>query len=251
MSDLPEPSWLIFFEDQDMRPEFFTDESAAKARMAVLSQSWSCHLFVAIDRSTRERDELKAMLAAVRSLRENRDELKAKIAELEATIEPVKSWYDGGGKSPNVVTMLRFAIADLQTDRAENLALRAKVAELEKVYQTVKDWGHRLEQRLETIIARCDDYADGTPDATPLEKFANELIGLSNDISLGNVLTLKAELAASQKLAEMYAQRHEGVCKERDELEKALRRVLEWCEQDSPDFEIDADAIRAAIERKE
>lgn len=29
--------------------------------------------------------------------------------------------------------------------------------------------------------------------------------------------------------------------------EKLLRRVLEWCEQDSPNFEIDADAIRAAL----
>ena len=29
--------------------------------------------------------------------------------------------------------------------------------------------------------------------------------------------------------------------------EHLLRRVLEWCEQDSPNFEIDADAIRAAL----
>lgn len=29
--------------------------------------------------------------------------------------------------------------------------------------------------------------------------------------------------------------------------EHLLRRVLEWCEQESPNFEIDADAIRAAL----
>jgi hypothetical protein len=29
--------------------------------------------------------------------------------------------------------------------------------------------------------------------------------------------------------------------------EHLLRRVLEWCAQDSPNFEIDADAIRAAL----
>jgi hypothetical protein len=29
--------------------------------------------------------------------------------------------------------------------------------------------------------------------------------------------------------------------------EHLLRRVLEWCEQDNPNFEIDADAIRAAL----
>ena len=29
--------------------------------------------------------------------------------------------------------------------------------------------------------------------------------------------------------------------------EKLLLRVLEWCEQESPEFEIDADAIRTAL----
>lgn len=32
--------------------------------------------------------------------------------------------------------------------------------------------------------------------------------------------------------------------------ESLLRRVLEWCEQDSPNFEIDADAVRSALNTK-
>lgn len=55
------------------------------------------------------------------------------------------------------------------------------------VYQTTKDWTHRVQNQMTTILERCDDSADGAPDASPLGKFANELIGLSNEIMLGEV----------------------------------------------------------------
>jgi len=76
---------------------------------------------------------------------------------------------------------------------ARRLSIHAD--ELEVSYQTVKDWAHRLESKLETIIDICDQHADGTVDATPLEKFANEIIGLSNDIDLSRVRTLQGEIA--------------------------------------------------------
>ncbi len=39
-------TWMIFFEDADMRPELFTDESAARFRLEQCRLNWSCHLFV-------------------------------------------------------------------------------------------------------------------------------------------------------------------------------------------------------------
>lgn len=38
--------WLIWFEDQDRKPEIFDDEQAAKERFMRLSVSWNCHLFM-------------------------------------------------------------------------------------------------------------------------------------------------------------------------------------------------------------
>lgn len=45
-------AWLIYFEDREVPPEIYTGEDAeanARARYAVLLQSWSCHLFRAAD----------------------------------------------------------------------------------------------------------------------------------------------------------------------------------------------------------
>lgn len=65
--------------------------------------------------------------------------------------------------------------------------LRGENETVTKAYQTVKDWAHRVQNQMTSILERCDDSADGAPDASPLGKFANELIGLSNDIMLSDV----------------------------------------------------------------
>lgn len=47
-----ETAWLIFFEDQGMRPECYSGtgaEEAARRRFHVLSMSWSCHLFKRVE----------------------------------------------------------------------------------------------------------------------------------------------------------------------------------------------------------
>jgi len=54
----------------------------------------------------------------------------AEVERLEATIEPVRSWYDGDGRYADVGGMLTWAIQDLQTDRKELLRLKAKVERL-------------------------------------------------------------------------------------------------------------------------
>jgi hypothetical protein len=38
--------WLIYFEDQDQKPEIFTSEKAAKERFLSLLPNWNCHLFM-------------------------------------------------------------------------------------------------------------------------------------------------------------------------------------------------------------
>ncbi len=37
--------WLIYYEDQGVKPELFTDESAAREHFALRLESWNCHLF--------------------------------------------------------------------------------------------------------------------------------------------------------------------------------------------------------------
>lgn len=61
-------------------------------------------------------------------------------------------------------------------------------------YQIVKDSLHEHSTRLETLLAACDDHADGSVDATPLGKFCNDMVGLSNGIMLHEVSTLRAEV---------------------------------------------------------
>lgn len=61
--------------------------------------------------------------------------LTAQAAELEALrgeVEPVRHWYESDEHSPRSdVEVLKDIVADLQSDRAENLKLRARVAALE------------------------------------------------------------------------------------------------------------------------
>jgi hypothetical protein len=49
-----------------------------------------------------------------------------RVKTLEATIEPVRDWYEGNGDR-DVVDMLKDAIADLQDDRSMNIKLRHRV----------------------------------------------------------------------------------------------------------------------------
>lgn len=62
--------------------------------------------------------------------------IAAQAAELEALrgeVEPVRHWYESDEHSPRSdVEVLKDIVADLQSDRAENLKLRARVAALEE-----------------------------------------------------------------------------------------------------------------------
>lgn len=62
-----------------------------------------------------------------------------------------------------------------------------------KAYEATKAWSHLLNDKLVTLLDRCNDYADGAPDSTPLAKFCNEMIGLCNAIDLKEVQTLRKE----------------------------------------------------------
>jgi hypothetical protein len=57
---------------------------------------------------------------------------------------------------------------------------------------------------LNTLLDRCSDYADGTQDATDLAKFCNEMIGLSNSIALGDIMTLRLQRDALKAEVEQF-----------------------------------------------
>lgn len=78
-------------------------------------------------------------------------------------------------------------------------ALESELAETDKAYSTVKHWAHLVQSQIETLLDRCSDHADGSPDATPLAKFCNEMIGISNSIMLKEVQTLRAERDSLRK----------------------------------------------------
>lgn len=80
------------------------------------------------------------------------------------------------------------------------LAINSAIAKLreekdnaDKAYETTKAWSHLLNDKLVTLLLKCDDCADGAPDATPLAKFCNEMIGLCNAIDIKEVQTLRQE----------------------------------------------------------
>ena len=64
-------------------------------------------------------------------------EADAEVKKLKATIEPVRSWYDGDGRLTDVAEMLTAAIADLQQDRAAVLTLGPRVAKLETALRNI------------------------------------------------------------------------------------------------------------------
>ena len=49
--------WLIYFDDQDRRPEIFTDEGAALKRYEDISISWNAHLFVLVNSNSRDAEK--------------------------------------------------------------------------------------------------------------------------------------------------------------------------------------------------
>lgn len=114
----------------------------------------------------------------------------------------------------------RITFATLQATVAEISKLERELVEKEKAYQTVKDWAHRLEDKLTTLIDKFDEHADGTVDATPLEKFCNEMIGLSNEISLGEVWGIK------KQLKELLSERDQ-LKGENERLKSAIREHLQ------------------------
>ena len=78
-------------------------------------------------------------------------DLKAEIARLKATIEPVRSWYDGDGEVTDVAEMLALAVADLQDDRAAVLKLGARVAELEEANERARNQLREVADYLKSI----------------------------------------------------------------------------------------------------
>lgn len=156
--------------------------------------------------------ELTALQAENRELKKNRDEHFAvnQIHERHVLDGP-KNGVDGCDCPSchlhrHYLERLETLQAQLDESKTHIECLQVKYEGTQKAYSTVKDWAHRLEGKLETIIARCDEHADGTSDATDLEKFANEIIGLSNDISLGTVRTLRAQLdEARRALGELHS----------------------------------------------
>lgn len=49
-----EPIYLIFFDDQDVRPEIITSGAAARERFRRVSDQWNAHLFVKVQSNTRD-----------------------------------------------------------------------------------------------------------------------------------------------------------------------------------------------------
>jgi len=60
-------------------------------------------------------------------------------------------------------------------------------------------------------------------------------------------MNIKQKLMETLKLAAELADENAKFADALEAKNKTLRRVLEWCETDSPEFEIDADAVRAAL----
>ena len=51
-----EEFWLIYFEDDDVPFEIFTDEKAARHRYSQCLESWACHLFVRVNEENNEEE---------------------------------------------------------------------------------------------------------------------------------------------------------------------------------------------------
>lgn len=110
----------------------------------------------------------------------------------------IKEWVVDAALSRLLEREANNLAAKLGQSLNERDVLQLRAEQAEKDYQTVKDWAHRVETKLETIVGLCDNHADGAPDATDLGKFCNDMIGLSNEIDLGSVRTLKQQLHQSE-----------------------------------------------------
>jgi hypothetical protein len=45
----PNPYWMIYYEDQDVRPRIFLNEETARKVYAETSVNWNCHLFKGVE----------------------------------------------------------------------------------------------------------------------------------------------------------------------------------------------------------
>ena len=104
-------------------------------------------------------------------------------------------------ESFNAIIQLERENVELKATIANITAGKSHLMEVIDERDKLKEQFHRVSQNLETILHRCCELADGTSDATPLEKFANELVGLNNSLMLGDILSMRQELA---KLREDY-----------------------------------------------
>lgn len=117
--------------------------------------------------------------------------MNAPTPETDAAIETMRGFYQAlYPSSKHRVFVDAIFARKLECERDEARDERDSARDS---YQIVKDSLHDHSTRLETLIAACDDHADGSVDATPLGKFCNEMVGLSNGVMLHEVLTLRAE----------------------------------------------------------
>lgn len=95
-----------------------------------------------VDECNEIRDRMCNAECQVNNLDDEARGLRKGIEMLEATLDPVRDWYDGDGRITDNVLMLGEAIADLQKDRKELLRLTAEVKSLCTSHSTLSPSGN-------------------------------------------------------------------------------------------------------------
>lgn len=88
--------WIVYYEDADVRPEVFTTEEAARARLVQARVSWAAHLFhsdAAVAQAKEENARLREVLCAVA-----RDTARQQLAEKEKEIERLRQTLEEHAK---------------------------------------------------------------------------------------------------------------------------------------------------------
>lgn len=99
---------------------------------------------------------------------------------------------------------IEFASASMFNTAAEKiqLLLNQRDAELEALQKENEIIRQQLRSHidlLQTLLEQFDSKADGTPDATPLDIFCNEMVGLYNSVMLKETRTLVQERDSLRK----------------------------------------------------